>query len=44
MPWSLLIIAGLLEVGWASALPATHGLTRLVPSLAFVGLEAMAEH
>ena len=40
VPWILLIVAGLLEVGWASALPATHGLTRLVPSLVFGSLLA----
>ena len=40
MPWVLLIIAGLLEVGWAAALPATHGLTRLVPTVVFVALLA----
>jgi len=38
MPWVLLIVAGLLEVGWATALPATHGLTRPLPTAAFVGL------
>ena len=38
MPWLLLIVAGLLEVGWASALPATHGLSRPVPTLVFVAL------
>lgn len=38
MAWILLIVAGLLEVGWASALPATHGLTRLMPTLAFIAL------
>lgn len=35
MPWILLVIAGLLEVAWASALPATAGLTRPLPTLAF---------
>lgn len=33
MAWVLLIIAGLLEVGWAIGLKATEGWTRLVPSL-----------
>ena len=28
MAWALLVVAGLLEVAWASALPATDGLTR----------------
>lgn len=38
MAWVLLIVAGLLEVAWASVLPSTQGLTRLLPSLAFLGL------
>ena len=38
MAWVLLVIAGLLEVGWASLLPATQGLTRLVPTLAFLAV------
>lgn len=37
MVWILLIVAGLLEVVWASALPKTDGFTRLVPSLVFLG-------
>lgn len=36
MSWLLLVIAGLLEVAWASALPATRGLTRPLPTAAFV--------
>ncbi len=36
MAWLLLIIAGLFEVAWASLMPATHGLTRLVPTAGFV--------
>lgn len=36
MAWFLLIVAGLLEVGWASALPATEGFTRPAPTAAFV--------
>ena len=39
MPWTLLLIAGLLEVGWAIGLKYTEGFTRLVPSL--VTLAAM---
>ena len=31
--WSLLILAGLLEIGWAIGLKYTDGFTRLVPSL-----------
>jgi quaternary ammonium compound-resistance protein SugE len=40
MPWVLLVIAGLLEVGWAAVLPATHGLSRLVPTAGFLVLLA----
>ena len=35
--WILLIIAGLLEIGWAIGLKYTNGWTRLVPSLWSVG-------
>jgi quaternary ammonium compound-resistance protein SugE len=38
MPWVLLIVAGLLEVAWASVLPATEGLTRALPTAGFVAL------
>jgi quaternary ammonium compound-resistance protein SugE len=34
--WTLLILAGLLEIGWALGLKSTHGFTRLWPSV-FVG-------
>jgi len=41
MAWILLIIAGLLETGWAVGLKYTEGFTRLLPSvltaLAIVG-------
>ena len=33
MAWSLLVVAGLLEVGWAVGLKHTAGFTRLLPSL-----------
>lgn len=33
MAWVLLVIAGLLEVGWAIGLKYTDGFTRLVPSV-----------
>ena len=33
MAWLLLLIAGLLEVGWAVGLKYTEGFTRLVPSI-----------
>lgn len=31
--WTLLLIAGLLEIGWAVGLKYTHGFSRLVPSI-----------
>jgi len=33
MAWLMLIIAGILEAGWAIGLKYTHGFTRLVPSI-----------
>ena len=33
MTWTILVIAGLLEVAWAVGLKYTHGFTRLVPSV-----------
>jgi quaternary ammonium compound-resistance protein SugE len=33
MAWTLLIIAGLFEIGWAIGLKYTEGFTRLWPSL-----------
>ncbi|MFY1678547.1 MULTISPECIES: DMT family transporter [unclassified Streptomyces] len=33
MAWVLLLLAGLLEVGWAVGMKYTEGFTRLVPSL-----------
>jgi quaternary ammonium compound-resistance protein SugE len=33
MAWTLLLVAGLLEIGWAIGLKYTEGFTRLVPSL-----------
>ncbi len=40
MSWLLLIVAGLLEVAWASALPSTEGLTRPGPTVLFLALLA----
>lgn len=40
MAWLLLIIGGLMEVGWAAAMPATRGFTRLWPTIAFLVLLA----
>lgn len=33
MPWLILIIAGLFEIGWAVGLKYTHGFTRLWPTV-----------
>jgi quaternary ammonium compound-resistance protein SugE len=33
MPWLYLIVAGMLEIAWATGLKFTDGLTRLWPSL-----------
>jgi quaternary ammonium compound-resistance protein SugE len=38
MAWVLLVVAGILEVAWASVLPATGGLSRPLPTAAFVAL------
>jgi quaternary ammonium compound-resistance protein SugE len=38
MSWVLLVVAGLLEVAWAAALPATAGLSRLWPTAVFVAV------
>jgi quaternary ammonium compound-resistance protein SugE len=32
LAWTILVVAGLLEVGWAIGLKYTEGFTRLVPS------------
>lgn len=40
MPWLLLFVAGLLEVGWAIGLKYTEGFTRVVPTT--LTLAAMA--
>jgi quaternary ammonium compound-resistance protein SugE len=37
MAWALLIVAGLLEVGWAVGLKYTHGFSRLWPSVWTIG-------
>jgi quaternary ammonium compound-resistance protein SugE len=49
MDWILLIVAGLLEIGWAIGLKYTEGFTRLWPSVwtagamvASIGLLALA--
>jgi quaternary ammonium compound-resistance protein SugE len=35
-PWLLLVIAGILETGWAIGLKYTEGLTRVWPTLATI--------
>lgn len=32
-PWSLLLLAGLFEVGWAIGLKYSHGFTKLTPTV-----------
>lgn len=36
MPWIILVLAGLFEIGWAIGLKYTEGFTRLWPSLGTV--------
>jgi quaternary ammonium compound-resistance protein SugE len=36
MPWIILVLAGLFEVGWAIGLKYTHGFTRFWPTLGTV--------
>lgn len=38
MSWILLVVAGLLEVAWASLLPRTNGLTQAGPTIGFLVL------
>ena len=42
MAWALVILAGLFETGFALSLKASAGLTRLVPTMLFVGFAAMS--
>lgn len=42
MPWFYLILAGLMEIGWAVGLKYTHGFTRLWPSLGTAALMAVS--
>lgn len=37
MSWIVLVISGVLEAVWATALGRSEGFTRLVPSIVFVG-------
>ncbi|WP_457092468.1 quaternary ammonium compound efflux SMR transporter SugE [Microvirga sp. P5_D2] len=41
MAWTYLVLAGLLEIGWAIGLKYTEGFTRLVPSV-LTGLSMVA--
>lgn len=41
MEWIYLVIAGFLEVGWATGLKYSHGFTRILPSiLTAIGMAA----
>lgn len=42
MPWILLFVAGLFEVGWAIGLKYTHGFSRLWPSVFTVAAMALS--
>ncbi len=40
MAWLLLVVAGVLEIGFALALKASEGFSRLVPTLLFLAFAA----
>ncbi|MCK1479362.1 quaternary ammonium compound efflux SMR transporter SugE [Bradyrhizobium sp. 197] len=40
MAWSILFVAGLLEIAWAIGLKYTEGFTKLVPSVVTLGAMA----
>jgi quaternary ammonium compound-resistance protein SugE len=42
MPWFYLLLAGLLEIGWAIGLKYTNGFTRLWPSVGTVAAMAVS--
>lgn len=42
MAWIVLVVAGLLEIGWAIGLEYSEGFTRLWPSVATVGTMAVS--
>lgn len=42
MAWTLLVIAGLLEVAWATALKTSEGFTRLWPSIVGVTVAVLS--
>jgi quaternary ammonium compound-resistance protein SugE len=35
MAWAVLVVSGVLETVWAAALSASHGFSRLLPSIVF---------
>lgn len=42
MAWIILLVAGVLETGWAVGLKYTEGFTRLWPSVATIGAMAVS--
>jgi len=42
MAWVILVVAGILEIGWAVGLKYTEGFTRLWPSVATVSAMAVS--
>ena len=42
MPWIILVLAGLFEIGWAIGLKYTEGFTRLWPSLGTIAAMAVS--
>ena len=42
MPWIILAIAGLLEIGWAVGLKYTEGFTRPIPAVLTLGAMALS--
>ncbi|HHX84395.1 MAG TPA: multidrug efflux SMR transporter [Actinomycetales bacterium] len=42
MAWTVLVLSGVLEAGWATALSRSEGLSRLWPSVAFFVLLALS--
>lgn len=35
MPWVILVLSGMFEAGWATALSKSEGFTKLIPTIAF---------
>lgn len=42
MPWTILVLAGLFEIGWAIGLKYTEGFTRLWPTIGTVAAMAVS--